>query len=64
VNTRSEQLAQKRVEREAKQKEFSKQQQLREDRLKRLRETVAIIVERYELAIQTAFALADLDQEM
>ena len=64
MNTRSEQLAQKRVEREAKQKEFSKQQQLREDRLKRLRETVAIIVERYELAIQTAFALADLDQEM
>jgi len=61
---RSEQLAQKRVEREAKQKEFSKQQQLREDRLKRLRETVAIIVERYELAIQASFSLPDLDQEM
>jgi len=61
---RSEQLAQKRIEREAKQKEFSKQQQLREDRLKRLRETVAIIVERYKLAIQAPVSLADLDQEM
>jgi len=46
VNLRSDQLIQKRLEREAKERSFLEMQQKREARLQRLRDTVSVIVER------------------